>query len=1111
MSFKKSLISLVCIFTIILFLCAPAFVRAEPEDEYPPENDEQGTFGGADPDALFILDLSGSMAWNPAGGTNIWGTGSCAGPTYFSSQGSGHMVNCSRVEIAKRAIFDVLDADGNGTINATDMETLGIRIGYLRFKNGNDEALNYTSGAIKIVTDISVFGSKSTGTGYAKTYCNSATSCVGSSSTCISSKECVGNAAASSGFAVGTPLAASLKEAKKYLDAHKKADPGETCRQKFVIVVSDGADTYACDGSGTTDCQTHMYKRRRETVAAAKALYDGGYKVFVVGFGATMPPYQINTLNWMAYYGGTDNQGPNAANSGDTSAYLLNRDCATNSLHCCVYAPTSLSPTAASLTNHACYPTGVNSMCQEDTGAEETASCLNSGTWANQSNFKATNNDPGYLPTTTGGLSGYAFLAADADQLTAALKNAFTSIRNESYSFTTASIQAVRTADENFIYEASFEPTNCPLWQGHLRRYKIDAAGHIITGAAWDGWDAGNVLANQTASGRNIKTIIGGSLVAFDTSTSEILPAHLAAATTTEKENYINFIRTGDHYTTGPDKYWRLGDIFHSSPMSIGTPNALFYDRWDNSTTKAYDEFRDHHKRTSAAGDHNRYMFVGANDGQLHAFKTGELGGDGGGTELWSFIPPNQLPRLGLIYHTYADHPSPKSRQYYVDGPTSAAEIWVESHSATDINNTTKAESEWKTLLVTAEGRGGISTLWSSSTSCDSGFYTQWTATYNNYCGYYAFDVSDTAGDTFNWPFLWRLGANTGLPEAEGKYLGQAWSKMFIGRVRINNIEKWVGFISGGYSECGKVGSTCPDGGNSQRGKGFYVVDLKDGDILWSYTYGTNSAMNYDLPAGPVAVDSDNDGFLDTAYVGDLGGNMWRFQFCKKSDVAACGANLTTDWSGAKLYDNPSASGIRPIFTSAAVSFDPSYNLWVYFGTGEKTNPTSPSAQERFFAIKDGRNNGDSPYVAGDLENIGTADGTYTDSPSKHGWRIEFPASEKVLSDPIIYQGRVYFTTYVPDKGSPTSNPCNAPGSSNVYNMDYITGEGQWAGDAKFTTISNSGVASSVTVSVGPDGTPNLYISTSAGDVHIREIIDPTLANNPRGSMIYWHDLRIQP
>ena len=58
---------------------------------------------------------------------------------------------------------------------------------------------------------------------------------------------------------------------------------------------------------------------------------------------------------------------------------------------------------------------------------------------------------------------------------------------------------------------------------------------------------------------------------------------------------------------------------------------------------------------------------------------------------------------------------------------------------------------------------------------------------------------------------------------------------MAIGRVKINGNEKWVGFIGAGYN----------NDGDPNRGKGFFVVDLSNGNILWSYTRGNR--RQYDL------------------------------------------------------------------------------------------------------------------------------------------------------------------------------------------------------------------------------------------------------------------------
>lgn len=179
------------------------------------------------PDALIAIDLSGSMEWNPAGGSRIYGVSSCAANTtscsgtgcsggFCTSSKTGCSTDCSRITIAKRTIFDVLDDNDDNTINSSDETSLGIRLGYMRFYNcsGSSEeqqgTYNYSSGCNKYVRAI---GSK-----YSLIYCASNSSCTVTSGS--SSSNCVNGESASG----GTPLAAALQEAKLYLDAHKAVD-----------------------------------------------------------------------------------------------------------------------------------------------------------------------------------------------------------------------------------------------------------------------------------------------------------------------------------------------------------------------------------------------------------------------------------------------------------------------------------------------------------------------------------------------------------------------------------------------------------------------------------------------------------------------------------------------------------------------------------------------------------------------------------------------------------------------------------------------------------------------------------------------------------------------
>jgi len=296
-------------YSLILLLSGPELVTALDTDIYVLTYSQIQIH----PDALLILDLSGSMNWTPAGGTlfvddsshctnhtydsgydgpyysqsgtghtyqcnnipysgsrPIYGDSTCSDATGFYKTSAGaHTTDCSRVAIAKRAIKNVLDDDNNGTVNTDDETSLGLRFGFMRFtdcSSSSGDGTSYTSGCNRRINDL-----------------NTSYSTIWSS---VNGQTAVG----------GTHLAASLNEARIYLNYHKSQDDAKDCRQKFVIVVTDGADTLACSGNGTEE-QQDQYKRRRETVAKVKALADAGYKVFVVGFGAVMPHWLRNTLN----------------------------------------------------------------------------------------------------------------------------------------------------------------------------------------------------------------------------------------------------------------------------------------------------------------------------------------------------------------------------------------------------------------------------------------------------------------------------------------------------------------------------------------------------------------------------------------------------------------------------------------------------------------------------------------------------------------------------------------------------------------------------------------------------------------------------------------------
>jgi Tfp pilus tip-associated adhesin PilY1 len=407
----------------------------------------------------------------------------------------------------------------------------------------------------------------------------------------------------------------------------------------------------------------------------------------------------------MAYFGGTDN--PLTANGGDTSAYN----------------PAAVTSCGTSPTSGTCNGSSTN--------------CF------------ATTNDPGNLP-----LSGYAFLAADADQLNEQIKAAINIVREATYSFSQSSIQSTRTKDENFIYEGSFQPVaNDPFWLGHLKKYSVNDDGTVGDSL----WDAGTVLMNTPAASRNMKTYKGGSLVNF--TTANITMEDLGVATNSTRDQVVGYFRGESAYN--PDN-WKLGDLFRSNPITVGSPSAYFEDFRDLSTPSAFSQHRTNHLRVSSDPPSGRIVVVGANDGQIHAFKTAN--DVTGGSEAWSFIPPNLLSRLKLIFHTA--EPTSLSHQNYVDGPVTVADAWIPSVPG---SGTSKLASDWHTLLIFGEGRGAGTNLWSSSGSCDSGFNPSYTPAYPYYCGYYCLDLNSSLNPVFKW----RLGFSS----SQAPYMGAPLSR----------------------------------------------------------------------------------------------------------------------------------------------------------------------------------------------------------------------------------------------------------------------------------------------------------------------------------------------
>jgi type IV pilus assembly protein PilY1 len=635
---------------------------------------------------------------------------------------------------------------------------------------------------------------------------------------------------------------------------------------------------------------------------------------------------------------------------------------------------------------------------------------------------------------TNGG--GSFFTTSNGQQLEAALLDAISQIMAATFAFATPVIPTTGTGGSTRAYLASFQSNaSRPFWKGYLKAYPRDTNGLIPVDAqglpsGTPDWDAGNRLSLKTAGSRNIKTYVGGALQDFTTAnvTATDLavttaPFPLNASDSTDARNkVVNYIRGATDYNdedadlnTTEARPWKLGDIFHSTPVLVTPP---FLPTADSS----YAAFK------TAQANRAAILLTGANDGMLHAFT--EVDGE----ESWAFIPPNlldDLKNLTLLSGT---------RDYYVDSSPIVADV--------------KTGGSWKTIAVFGERRGG-----------------------NNY---YGLDITNTTSPQYLWSFT---DAN----------LSETWSEPVIGKVKISDgTDKWVAFVGAGFDT-----TFASYSGSSKTSEGFFVIDLSNGTKLWQYYNATGSTddrqyMNFSIPASPTAVDLNNDGYIDRVYIGDVGGQLWKFDLSAPATVSG---GLVTNWTGKRLFTaassqtNPPAAGefypTQAIFTPPALAYDPNNNLWVFIGTGDRYHPNN-TASNRFYGIKENTTmtNG-STLTESSLTNLTSGSGSVT-----QGWYIVLNSNEKVLAASDVFDSAVLFTTFTPT----TAAVCGSGGGdAKLYAVNMTTGDAAFnlstgailsSGQAALAAARSigSGIPSKPIVIMNPSGnqaTPNIVAGTT--------------------------------
>jgi type IV pilus assembly protein PilY1 len=577
--------------------------------------------------------------------------------------------------------------------------------------------------------------------------------------------------------------------------------------------------------------------------------------------------------------------------------------------------------------------------------------------------------------------------------------------------------QKVTASSSSAIFQAKFDPMR---WGGSVEKVQVSLASVTATNVTIGtvSWDAGDVLKTRvsgtTTTGSNTRNIYIGNLANRTTALASTFTwANLQQShkdlLSVDPENgqidtlgsdRVSFLR-GFRGKESPDGPFRrrsdvLGDIINSGLQFVGAPSKI-------SLGTGYKTFYDNNK------NRDEVIYVGANDGMLHAFKNTD------GSELFAYIPSFLTSKLKFLTNPKYIH------QSYVDATPGVGEAFV--------------NSEWKTVLVSGVGAGAQ--------------------------GVFALDVTNPS--TFSasnvmWEFTDKDDANLGNVVGQPKILKLRTSANGVTPA----VTKWFAVFTSG------VNSHQNDGNFSTTGKpALFILDLSK-SISEAWVKDSNY-YRIDFPiADPTlkvgmlnfeAILGDSSQ-LQLVYAGDLQGNLWRLDFDRAGvdnwTLDKLSNHVNSSNQAIPFYIAKASDGARqPISTTPAVVYGLGKQKVVMFGTGkfiEQSDITNNTYQtQSFYALLDnGTVNRVSSRSSLKQVNI-NADQTITPSSAMYwgfntangqnpGWYTDFRNSastgERQISDLVDLYGNLYFSSILP-----ATSGCGV-GGGNSYQIDIFGARG---------------------------------------------------------------------
>ena len=705
------------------------------------------------------------------------------------------------------------------------------------------------------------------------------------------------------------------------------------------------------------------------------------------------------------------------------------------------------------------------------------------------------------LQDTAGNGGGEYFTADNISDLALAFDEILMAISEENAVFVAPVVpisRMNRTYAGEKIYLGFFKPQQSGRWIGNIKRYALDDDGILFdaTGAeacTVDGLIKDNALSFWTTLGNDGPDVEkGGTAEVLDllidspaarnlyTYTHAVAPLTNAANAFVDSNADITDQDLGVATSAERTDLFNtvhgagLGDIIHSEPAVVHYPDPDGNPVTDDAMTLIY---------------------AGSNDGILHAFD------DADGSEIWGFIAPYQLGRLKLL--DADDH------DYFMDGSPSVY------------------DGSSQKILIIGERRGGQNYAALDITTHDAPAWL------------YAIEPTILDPDPLNDPdtdSYEMLGQSWSRPQAVTVATSVSVSETGTPpacSVTVDTDVTDVFLIPGGYDNNQDLDTPSA---TDAVGRAIFGVHVTDGQLISGLNFNavTNPTLGMTHSIVDVSgIDHDGDGIVNRIYAGDLGGNIFAFRDDEvMSFCSGTYSKLIVDgtWTAQKLFSASAVDGVQRKILYAPDMVGEEYGEYVFFGTGDRTDPNDTGVVNRFYAVKNDWSGSatldetDLVDVTDDLIQLGSEaqkQAAKTSLENGKGWFIRLENSgEKVVASPRVYGGVAYFTTYTPTTaGGDGTDPCAAStvrGVGRLYAVDYHTGASisnfssgiEYDGNGNVVDLGKkdravaigTAIPSAPVIAIFANGA-RIFIGVEGGIVSMPAIVTPDMYR------YYWHQM----